>query len=107
MMAMSPQQLTTLTSWTARGAYSDWQRIDFPDGFAFPLGTNLLTSVTLFAWGEIREEVKVRGEGEQRICDHLCSPSPSIFTFPAPLSLEPGASSVAYGLTPSNSFLIT
>ena len=49
-------QLTNqLTNWTARGAYSDWQRIGFPPSFDFPYGTNLLTSVTLFAWGEIRE----------------------------------------------------
>ena len=110
MMAMSPQlthqQTNQLTNWTRRGAYCDWQRIDFPDGFAFPHDTNLLTSITLFAWGEIREEVKVRGEGEQWN-GHHCSPSPTIFTFPIPISLEPGASSVTYGLTSNNTFLVS
>ena len=51
------QQLTTLPAWHSRGAYSDWQRIDFPSSFSFPYGTNLLTSITLFAYGEIRESL--------------------------------------------------
>ena len=52
------QQLTTLPAWHRRGAYSDWQRIDFPSSFSFPYGTNLLTSITLFAYGEIRESLR-------------------------------------------------
>ena len=76
---------TSIPNWTARGAYCDWRRIDFPDAFQFPVGTNVIEAVTLFAWGE----VKVRGEGEQRNLssdsagqpeqegDILCSPSPS------------------------------
>lgn len=51
------QRLTTLTAWNKRGAYSDWHHIDFPSSFAFPHGTNLLTSITLFAYGEIRESL--------------------------------------------------
>ena len=101
-MAMSPQQLTTdnqqlttLPAWHKRGAYSDWQRIDFPDGFAFPHGTNLLTSITLFAYGEIRESLH-----------QLTTNNQQLTTLPTAVSLEPGASSVTYGLTPSNSFLI-
>ena len=85
------QQLTTLPAWHRRGAYSDWQRIDFPDGFAFPYGTNMLTGVTLMAYGTLRQT--------------LIDPTP-IAALPSPVSLEPGASSVTYGLTPSNSFLI-
>ena len=33
-----------VTNWTARGAYCDWLHITFPDGFAFPSGTNLSDS---------------------------------------------------------------
>ena len=85
------QQLTTLTNWTARGAYSDWLRLTFPGGFAFPYGTNMLTGVTLMAYGTLRQT--------------LIDPAP-IAELPSPVSLEPGASCVTYGLTPSNSFLI-
>ena len=95
MMAMSPQQLTTLPAWHKRGAYSDWQRIDFPDDFAFPHGTNLLTSVTLFAWGEIRESLHQPTTINQQLT-----------TLPKAVSLEPNVSMVSYGLTPSNTFLI-
>ena len=42
-----------ITNWTARGAYCDWQRIDFPDAFQFPVGTNFIDAVTLFAYGEV------------------------------------------------------
>ena len=84
------------TSWNTRGAYCDWLRVDFPSSFAFPSGTNLLTGVTLMAYGELRENLH-------------CSPSPSTFTLNLPMrvSLEPDASSVSYGLTPSNSYLFT
>ena len=106
MMCMSPrpmmsappepttinQQLTTIPQWTARGAWIDWQRITFPDGFAFPAGTNLLTGVILMSYGEIRANLH-------------STPTPSIYTLPSPVSIEPDVSSVSYGITPSNSFL--
>ena len=79
-------------SWNTRGAYCDWVHITFPDGFAFPSGTNLLTGVTLMAYGELRENLH-------------CSPSTSLFALPNRVSLVPGESSCAYGLTPSNTFL--
>ena len=82
--------LSTNEQWLARGAWNDWKRIDFPDGFAFPLGTNLLYSVTLMSQGSLR--------------DALANPSP-FAALPAALSLEPEASTVAYGPTPSNSFV--
>ena len=104
-----------ISNWTARGAYCDWQPITFRDGFRFPVGTNFIDGVTLFAYGE----VKVRGEGEQwnlsinsadqpeQESNLHCSPSPSTFTYslPSRVSLEPNASSVTHGLTPSNSYL--
>ena len=89
------QQLTTLTAWHKRGAFSDWHRIDFPSSFSFPYGTNLLTSITLFAYGEIRESLRQPTTIDQQLT-----------TLPTAVSLEPGVSSCTYGLTPSNSFLI-
>ena len=94
--SLPPSTFISLTAWTARGAFCDWQRIDFPDGFAFPAGTNLLTGVTVFAYGEIRESLH-------------CSPSSSTFacSLPTAISLEPDASSFSYGLTASNSFVFS
>ena len=98
-MAMSPQPTNQppnpQTNWALRGAFSDWQRIDFPESFAFPHGTNLLTSITLFAYGEIRESLH-----------QLTTNNQQLTTLPTAVSLEPNVSSCAYGLTPSNSFLI-
>ena len=88
----SPSTFTSITAWNKRGAYCDWLHITFPDGFAFPSGTNLLTGVTLMAYGELRENLH-------------CSPSTSPFALPNRVSLVPGESSCAYGLTPSNTFL--
>lgn len=50
----------SLTAWHKRGAYCDWERIDFPDAFRFPVGTNFIDGVTLFAYGEVRIK---RGSG--------------------------------------------
>ena len=79
-------------SWYTRGAFCDWTRVDFPSSFAFPCGTNLITSVTLMSYGEIRENLR-------------CSPSTFTSSLPLPVSLEPGVSTCAYGLTASNSFV--
>ena len=92
----TPSTYTSLTAWNKRGAFCDWLRVDFPSSFAFPHGTNLLTGVTLMAYGELGENLH-------------CSPSPSTFTLnlPTPVSLEPDVSSFIHGLTPSNSYLFT
>ena len=109
----------SISNWTARGAYCDWQRIDFPDAFRFPVGTNLIDAVTLLAWGEVRVKSKSRVEVEQRNfssdsfgqpeqeSNYHSSTSTSNFDYslPARVSLEPNASSVTHGLTPSNSYL--
>ena len=98
MMSVPPQpttdnpQLTTNVPWHVRGAYCDWIHVDFPDGFVFPTGTNLLTRVTVLAWGEIRANLQ-------------STPTPSIYTLPSPVSLEPDVSTFAHGLTASNSYL--
>ena len=107
------QPTNQIPNWTARGAYCDWERIAFCDGFRFPIGTNLIDAVTLFAYGE----VKVKGVGVQRRSgilsaseqepNLLCTPTPTAYTYqlPSRVSLEPNASSVTHGLTPSNSYL--
>ncbi len=82
--------MTTNSQWLARGAWNDWTRIEFPDDFAFPLGTNLLSGVTLMSQGALRG---------------ILANSAAFVELPAALSLEPDVSSVAYGLTDSNSFL--
>ena len=85
------QSPTTISRWNARGTWEDWQRIDLPSGFAFPMGTNAVTSFTLMSQGSLRTS--------------LTNVLP-FAALPYRVSLEPGASSVSYGLTPSNSFLI-
>ena len=87
----SPSTFTSITNWTARGAYCDWQPITFSDGFQFPVGTNLIDGVTLFAWGEVR----VKSTSTSRFD----------YSLPTRVSLEPNVSSVTHGLTPSNSYL--
>ena len=114
---------TSVTNWIARGAYCDWQRIDFPEAFRFPVGTNLVDAVTLFAWGEVRVKSKSRGAIERSeiaeglreewnlLTDSADQPERARFPFhegaialPARVSIEPNASSVTHGLTPSNSY---
>ena len=99
------QQLTTNVPWHVRGAFCDWVHITFPDGFAFPHGTNLLTGVTLMAYGSL-----VLGSSPSRTkeCSNLlCTTTTSDYDYslPHPVSLEPDASSFVHGLTPSNSYL--
>ena len=86
----------SLIAWHKRGAYCDWQRVEFRGGFAFPVGTNLIDAVTLFARGELRSKVEVEGRGLQWNC---------LASLPDSVSLEPGISEVRHGLTPSNSYL--
>ena len=53
----------SVTNWIARGAYCDRQRIDFPEAFRFPVGTNLVDAVTLFAWVEVRQGIEKDVDG--------------------------------------------
>ena len=108
----------SLTAWHKRGAYCDWERIDFPDAFRFPVGTNFIDGVTLFAYGEVRIK---RGSAVSALVEDGSSASstsgedaasplsgaPTTYTYQLPtrVSLEPNASSVSHGLTPSNSYL--
>ena len=53
----APVMYEVVSNWTARGAYCDWQRIDFSDNFRFPVGTNFIDSVMLMAYGEIKSNL--------------------------------------------------
>ena len=81
---------TCVSNWTTRGAFLDWTRISFPEGFSFPYGLERLQGVTLMSNGAIRT--------------HLHNPAP-IAQLPLPVSVEPNVSSVTHGLTASNSYL--
>ena len=105
----TPSTYTSLTAWNKRGAFCDWLRVDFPSSFAFPSGTNLLTGVTLMAYGEIRESVAGElvcsfvGLDDTQSTNQPTNQQTNQLVF----SIEPDVSSVSYGLTPSNSFLFT
>ena len=114
------QPTNQIPNWTARGACCDWERIDFCDGFRFPIGTNFIDGVTLFAYGEVRikrgSAVSALVEdgssasstsGEDAASPLSGAPSTFIYSLPARVSLEPNASSVTHGLTPSNSYLFS
>ena len=114
------QPTNQIPNWTARGAYCDWQRIDFCDGFRFPVGTNFIDGVTLLAYGEVRikrgSAVSALVEdgssasstsGEDAASPLSGAPSTFIYSLPSRVSLEPNASSVTHGLTPSNSYLFS
>lgn len=90
----NPQLATSIAVWNKRGAYNDWHRLEFPSDFAFPSGTNLLRGITVMAYGELRESL-----AGDVVCSLAQPPA-------APLSIEPDNSSVSYGLTASNTFLI-
>ena len=108
MMAMSlyptNQLINHVTNWTARGAYCDWMRVTFPDDFAFPYGTNLLTGVTVMAYGEVRCNDGALAVGLRQSATTGAS-SLRIISLPHPVSLEPDASSFSHGLTSSNTYL--
>ena len=114
------QPTNQIPNWTARGAYCDWERIDFCDGFRFPIGTNFIDGVTLLAYGEVRlkrgSAVSALVEdgssasstsGEDAASPLSGAPSTFIYSLPARISLEPGVSSLTHGLTPSNSYLFS
>ena len=99
----SPSTFTSLTAWNKRGAYCDWLHITFPDGFAFPSGTNLLTGVTLMAYGEVVGR-GLRSAPETESTNSIPA-ARGLAALPMRVSLEPDASSVVHGVTPSNSYL--
>ena len=101
----TPPTYASITNWNKRGAYCDWIHITFPDGFAFPHGTNLLTEVTLMSWGEVVGR-GLRSAPETESANSIPA-ARGLAALPMRVSLEPDASSVCYGLTSSNSFLFS
>ena len=81
---------SVLSNWTARGAWIDWLRLGFADGWRFPHGTGYVDAVTLFSQGAVRSGLRAP------VFEHA---------LPLAVSLEPGLSSVTHGVTPSNSYL--
>ena len=53
----TPVTFTSISNWTARGAYCDWRPITFSGGFRFPVGTNVIEAVTLMSYGEIKANI--------------------------------------------------
>ena len=98
------QPTNQISNWTARGAYCDWERIEFRNGFAFPVGTNFIDSVMLMAYGEIKSNLHC-SRRPSAISLRSIATSDFDFSLPSRVSLEPNVSSVTHGLTPSNSYL--
>ena len=103
--------LTPIPNWSARGAYCDWQPIDLPDTFRFPVGLEYLTRITILAYGEVRATVPhPLSEAQETpippLNTHHSYFNTSLASLPCRVSIEPGVSTVSHGLTPSNSYLI-
>ena len=98
----APAMFEVITNWTARGAYCDWRPITFSGGFRFPVGTNLIDGVTLFAYGEVGRGLRSAPEMEST---NSTPAAMGLAALPARVSLEPNVSSVTHGITPSNSYL--
>ena len=103
--SIAPSTFTSLTAWNTRGAYCDWVHITFPGCFEFPYGTNMLTDVTVMAWGEVVGR-GLRSAPETESTNSIPA-ARGLAALPMPVSLEPDASSFIHGLTPSNSYLFT
>ena len=52
-----PADGTIRGTWHLTGAYEDVQKVAL-DGFAFPLGTDLCTSLWAYTWGKVRPQLK-------------------------------------------------
>ena len=52
-----PADATVRGTWHLTGAYEDVQKVAL-DGFAFPLGSDLCTSLWASVWGEVRSRIK-------------------------------------------------
>ncbi len=79
-----------IAAWTTRGAWDDWEEIEFPSGFRFPSGLQSLDRITLLSQGEVRCALR---------------DVEAIARLPTPLAIVLGVSSVSHGLTDSGSYL--
>ena len=80
-------------SWSRRGAFRDWFTLDFPGGWAFPMGTNDLGRVTVFADARIRPDLRAA--------------SAEIAALGQPVSAVPGVSEFWSAATTNGSQVLT
>ena len=79
-------------TWHLSGAYEDVQKVAL-DGFAFPLGNNLCTSLWAYTWGKVRPRLK--------------NATNEVAAVGAPMSAIPGVSQFWTAATTNDSYLLT
>ena len=79
-------------TWHLTGAYEDVQKVTL-DGFAFPLGSDLCTSLWAYTWGKVRPRLK--------------NVSNEMAAVGAPMSAIPGVSRFWTAATTNDSYLLT
>ena len=77
------------SNWNTRGAWQDSFRLDFDAPWAFPWGTNRLTSVEVLSYGEIRPR---------------WNDTNAVARLGVPVSIVPGLTHFGFEQTPSNSY---
>ena len=79
-------------TWHLTGAYEDVQRVAL-DGFAFPIGSDLCTSLWAYTWGKVRPQLK--------------NASNEIAAVGAPMSAIPDVSRFWTAATSNDTYLLT
>lgn len=79
-------------TWHLTGAYEDIQKVAL-DGFAFPLGSDLCTSLWAYAWGKVRPQLK--------------NVSNEVAAVGAPMSAMPDVSRFWTAATSNGTYLLT
>ena len=87
-----PADGTIRGTWHLTGAYEDIQKVAL-DGFAFPLGSDLCTSLWAYTWGKVRPQLK--------------NASNEIATVGAPMSAIPEVSRFWTAATSNDTYLLT
>ena len=88
----APADATEVGTWRLTGAYEDVVKVDLGE-FRFPLGTNLCSSLWVYAWGKVRPQLK--------------NATNEIAAVGAPMSAIPSVSRLWTATTTNGSFLIT
>ena len=87
-----PADGTIRGTWHLTGAYEDVQKVAL-DGFAFPLGSDLCTSLWAYTWGKVRPQLK--------------NASNEIAAVGAPMSAIPDVSRFWTAATSNDTYLLT
>ena len=87
-----PEGASVRGTWHLTGAYQDVRKVAL-DGFAFPLGSSLCTSMWAFTWGKVRPR--------------LGNASNEIAAVGAPMSALPGVSRFWTATTTNGTYLLT